>query len=275
MRRLSPLLPVALLLAVTAPASAQSGSGYCSGMPNSTGAPSTIASTGSLEVANNDFTLHCAQLPQNAFGYFLVSATPQATFHPGGSSGTLCLGGAIGRYAGDILFTGSAGAVSMSVDLTALPSPAGNVAVLPDDNWYFQFWHRDVSASGVTSNFSPGLAVHFNTPNPTFSGEIHQMLWTTNVGAPACALCHNTGHPSGLVMALPMPDLYAALVNATSTSQTCGGSTYVVPFDPASSLLWDKLSNPTPSCGVQMPFGGTFAGDLDMVRNWIQNGAPF
>lgn len=225
-------------------------------------------------MANNDFTLHCADLPQNAFGYFLASATPQATFFPSGSSGILCLGGAIGRYAGNILNTGAAGSVSMPVDLTALPSPNGSVAVLPDDNWSFQFWHRDASPTGVTSNFSPGLAVHFNTATPTFSGEIWPMLAQTNVGVTACILCHGPNHPSGLQFGFTPNMAYTALVNVTSTSQTCGGSTYVVPFDPASSLLFDKLSNPTPSCGAQMPFGGTFAGDIDMLRNWSLNGAP-
>ncbi len=262
-----------LLLLLAGASSAQSGSGFCSGQPNSTGAASTIASTGSLEVANNDLTLHCAALPQNAFGYFLVSTTSQATFFPGGSSGTLCLGGAIGRYAGSILTTGATGAVSMPVDLTALPSPNGSVAAQPDDTWFFQFWHRDTSPSGVTSNFSPGLQVHFNNAAPTFLGDIWPMLAQPNVNATACILCHDANHPTGLNMQVAPNLAYAALVNATSTSQNCGGSTYVVPFDPASSLLFDKLSNPTPACGVQMPFGGTFAGDIDVLRNWILNGA--
>ena len=49
----------------------------------------------------------------------------------------------------------------------------------------------------------------------------------------------------------------------------------MVPGDPAASLLYDKLANPTPSCGGQMPFGGTFAGDVNVVRDWILAGAPF
>ena len=55
---------------------------------------------------------------------------------------------------------------------------------------------------------------------------------------------------------------------------------------PRPSLLFPFNHPPTIRCSasgsldrlsthVQMPFGGTFAGDLDMVRNWIQNGAPF
>ena len=91
-----------------------------------------------------------------------MSTTARATFFPGGSSGSLCLGGAIGRYAGSFLTTRATGTVSMAVDLTALPSPNGSVAALPEDTWVFQFWHRDVTLSGgTTSNFSRGLEVTF------------------------------------------------------------------------------------------------------------------
>ena len=125
----------------------------------------------------------------------------------------------------------------MAVDLTALPSPNGSVAA------------------------------------PTFLGGIWPMLAQPNVNATACILCHDANHPTGLNMQVAPNLACAALVNATSTSPNCGGSTYVVPLDPASSLLFDKLSNPTPACGVQIPFGGTFAGGIDVLRNWILNGA--
>ncbi|MDA7650827.1 hypothetical protein N8607_00865, partial [bacterium] len=169
-----------------------------------------------------------------------MSTTARATFFPSGSSGTLCLGGAIGRYAGSILTTGATGAVSMPVDLTALPSPNGSVAALPEDTWVFQFWHRDTSPTGVTSDFSPGLGVHFNDAAPTFLGGIWPMLAQPNVNATACILCHDANHPTGLNMQVAPNLACAALVNATSTSPNCGGSTYVVPLDPASSLLFDK-----------------------------------
>jgi len=261
------------LLALAGSASAQIGSSYCSANSNSTGGASVISATGSTDVALNDVTLACSSLPLNAFGYFVTSQTQAFIPGPGGSSGNLCISGNIGRYAGNIVSSGSTGSVSLSIDVTALPSPTGNYAALPGDTVNFQFWHRDAAGGSVTSNFSPGLELTFDSAGPTFSQDIYPMLTQPNINAPECVICH--GSFGGLNMGQDAASAYASLVNAASTSFNCQGSIYVIPGDFQNSLLYDKLANPTPSCGSQMPFGGTFAGDVTVIRDWITAGAVF
>ena len=261
------------LLALAAPAAAQIGASYCSANANSTGGPSVISATGSTDVALNDVTLSCSSLPLNAFGYFVTSQTQAFIPGPGGSSGNLCIGGSIGRYAGNIVSSGSTGSVSLTIDVTALPAPTGSYAALPGDTVNFQFWHRDASGGQVTSNFSPGLDLSFDSAAPTFEQDIWPMLIQPNTNAPECIICH--GSFGGLNMGTDAASAYASLVNVPSTSFNCQGSIYVVPGDVQNSLFYDKLANPTPSCGSQMPFGGSFNGDVNVIRDWIAAGAAF
>jgi len=79
---------------------------------------------------------------------------------PGGSQGTLCLGGAIGRYAGNIFQSSAAGDHSFPIDLAQLPSPTGNVAAAAGETWNFQCWFRDANPS-VTSNFTYPVSITF------------------------------------------------------------------------------------------------------------------
>lgn len=48
-----------------------------------------------------------------------------------GFDGTLCLGGAIGRYNAMVFDSGVSGTGSLVVDLAAIPSPSGAVSALP------------------------------------------------------------------------------------------------------------------------------------------------
>lgn len=262
-------------LALGVASSAQQGGNVCGpAAPNSTGVASVLMTEGSAVVAENDLTLTCTQLPQNTFGMFIVGDGVNFIPNPGGSAGFLCVGGTIGRFLNSVGNTGAAGTAQFSVDLTALPAGAMTVAAQPGEAWYFQYWHRDTGAAGPTSNFSPGREVVFAPAVPTFRDDVWPMLASTNIGAPACIICHSASNPpGGLDLGFTADMAYAALVNVASTSGNCGGRTYVVPGDPAASLLYDKLANPAPACGAPMPFGGTFAGDLPVIREWIQQGA--
>lgn len=133
---------------------------YCTSAANSTGVPAAIAPTGSDVLAANHLGLACSSLPQNSFGYFLTSQVQGSAVGAGGSQGTLCLSGQIGRgVGGGAQFSGALGAVAVSIDLTALPTPAaGPVAANVGETWSFQYWYRDANP-GVTSNFSPGVAI--------------------------------------------------------------------------------------------------------------------
>jgi hypothetical protein len=72
-------------------------------------------------------TLAADQLPLNSFGFFLTSLDRGSVAGPGGSQGTLCLGGAIGRYVGpgQIQNSGTTGAVSLALNVNAMPTPTG------------------------------------------------------------------------------------------------------------------------------------------------------
>ncbi|QDV09666.1 hypothetical protein Poly30_52240 [Planctomycetes bacterium Poly30] len=132
----------------------------CVVRPNSTGQIGRLVGSGSSYVAENGLLLRASRLPQTAFGYLLTSRTAGFAALPGGSAGNLCLGGSIGRFAGQIQSSGAQGQIDTIVDLTAMPQPMGAVAAQPGETWYFQLWHWDSSPSGPpTSNFTASVAI--------------------------------------------------------------------------------------------------------------------
>ncbi|MEM9381563.1 MAG: hypothetical protein AAGB93_16530, partial [Planctomycetota bacterium] len=136
------------------------GSGYCVGFPNSTGVPSELFAFGSDVLAENALTLSAVSLPPNAFGFFIVSRTSGFVPNAGGGSGTLCLGGSIGRYvgAGEIMNSRQLGAFCLAVDLQAIPQPTGFESGAVGEVWRFQAWHRETAGTGqATSNFTLGV----------------------------------------------------------------------------------------------------------------------
>jgi hypothetical protein len=134
------------------------GTNYCDpAVNNSTGQPGITSATGSDLTFLNDVTLHATQLPTNQFGYFLTSQTSGFIANPGGSQGNLCLGGTMGRYASDVANSGSAGELTLKIDLTSMPPPVQS-AVQAGESWHFTCWHRDV---GQNSNFTNGLQIDF------------------------------------------------------------------------------------------------------------------
>ena len=136
------------------------GDRYCDpNNPNSTGMPAELEGHGSDVAADNALVLHAYQLPQNVFGYFLNSDMQGSTVPPG-SSGILCLSGAIGRHAKQIANSGGAGEIILLLDLNNLPRPNGPHMVLAGETWNFQCWFRD-NQGGPTSNFTNGLTVLF------------------------------------------------------------------------------------------------------------------
>ena len=120
-----------------------------------------IEADGSRFIGDSDMTLRASSLPQNAFGFFLVSDTQGFTANPGGSQGDLCLGGSIGRFvgAGQIKSSGSTGSFSLEIDLSNLPGPSGSVSAMPGETWNFQAWHRDSVGGSAVSNFTGAVGV--------------------------------------------------------------------------------------------------------------------
>ncbi|QDV05228.1 hypothetical protein Poly30_07240 [Planctomycetes bacterium Poly30] len=137
------------------------GTVYCTpAAANSTGAPATISTSGSDSVANNDLVLTASNLPNNSFAYFINSMTQAMIVMPGGSQGTVCVGGSVGRFLQQIQNSGSNGSISISVDLVNLPQPNGLVSVMPGETWNFQAWYRDANPTS-TSNLTDAISVTF------------------------------------------------------------------------------------------------------------------
>ena len=137
------------------------GTPFCPGTPNSTGSPGTTAIRGTGTLAANDIVLEANGLPPGTFGIFVNSnlqAPPTAV-----ASGSLCLGGGIGRYQlpGEIVQADASGQFRLPIDLTIIPRPATVVSAMPGETWYFQAWHRDFTTTPpimTTSNFAGGAS---------------------------------------------------------------------------------------------------------------------
>ena len=134
---------------------------FCPAQPNSLGRTPHLSFAGSRSVAANMLELRAWDVPAGTFGYFLCSRDHAPAFSPPGSQGTLCLGGAVGRFSrpGEVLQIPPSGRAELLIDLWNMPQPNGAVAALPGDEWNFQFWYRDANP-GPTSNMSGGLQVN-------------------------------------------------------------------------------------------------------------------
>ncbi|MEO0662484.1 MAG: hypothetical protein AAFZ87_13190, partial [Planctomycetota bacterium] len=75
----------------------------------------------------------------------------------GGSSGTLCLGGAIGRFPAIVPPADVNGTYALRLYTNALPQPASEVPALAGETWIFQVWYRDFFGTSAGSNFSDAV----------------------------------------------------------------------------------------------------------------------
>jgi hypothetical protein len=117
---------------------------------------------------------------------------------------------------------------------------------------------------------TPGL-------EPTFASIQQNIFETTDsAGRQACTTCHtSTGrNPSGGVN-LNHDVAYDQLVNAPVRGKA--GSVRVIPGDPDSSYLVQKLEGRADIVGRRMPFNGPpylTDGQILIIRRWIAIGAP-
>ena len=134
---------------------------YCTAVGNSTGLTGSITAQ-NIDLNARTMELAGADMPANVLALSLVARQQANVANPGGSTGTLCLGGPIGRaVGGSALVTSASGALLEAVDLDAIPTPAGSAAVMSGELWYFQYWHRDAVLGFATSNFTNGVRVVF------------------------------------------------------------------------------------------------------------------
>lgn len=147
---------------VTALRGPQVGAAYCGvATPNSTGAPATTTARGSALAADRDLVLRVDGLPAQTFGLLVTSRTQGLVPGAGGSLGTLCLGGVLGRFNDLVSASGPLGAFEVRIDPGLLPEGAALVAAVGGETWNFQCWYRDVVGGAAVSNFSSPVAVGF------------------------------------------------------------------------------------------------------------------
>ncbi|MEM8710721.1 MAG: hypothetical protein AAGG01_07190 [Planctomycetota bacterium] len=135
----------------------------CLGEPNVTGQRGVLRAFGSLIPSYDDLTLRAMSLPSGALTLFLASSQPDVTVMPGGSIGTLCLGGPVARFV-SVAGNAHGGLYTREIDTTRIPMPPTfHVGIQPFDTWYFQAWYRDVSQGIPTSNFTSAIEVTYIT----------------------------------------------------------------------------------------------------------------
>ena len=133
---------------------------YCDGVANSTGDRGFLRLEGSRSAITNKLAVASA-LPPGQF-CLLVGADGFADIPMvGGSSGTLCLGGSLGRYNSLITAADAGGVATFPIDVTALPQGNGPAPAVPGSNFQWQLWYRDLSGGVPTSNFTNAVTILF------------------------------------------------------------------------------------------------------------------
>jgi len=83
----------------------------------------------------------------------------------------------------------------------------------------------------------------------------------------AASGCHAAYAPN-VAPDLASPGIAARLVDVTS--QGCADQVLIDSANPQGSYFLEKL-RPDPSCGIQMPLGGTLSeDDIDCVEQWVE-----
>jgi hypothetical protein len=95
---------------------------------------------------------------------------------------------------------------------------------------------------------------------------------------PSCALsgCHNTVSKKGNLILEDGLSLAEILnVTASNSRAASDGKLLVVPGDSANSFFFQKLFQPGPGEGGEMPLGSRVISDaaIEAIRLWIDNGA--
>lgn len=139
------------------------GSQYCYGAPNSTGDRGFLRLEGSRSIDSTK-TAVASALPAGQFCLLVGATGVNDVPGAGGSTGTLCLGGNLGRYNSTITPTSSEGIATFPIDPTALPIGLGTSPAMPGMQYQWQVWHRDLTLIGATSNFTNAVSVQFEGP---------------------------------------------------------------------------------------------------------------
>jgi hypothetical protein len=115
----------------------------------------------------------------------------------------------------------------------------------------------------------PRAAICADASTSSVGFDLVQTIFTED-----CVTCHTRGDDLNLTSGVAWADL----VNQPAPrAEACGG-TLVVPGDPGASYLYQKLTNPKPCSGSQMPRTSLFPNPLPtcvtaLISAWILQGA--
>jgi hypothetical protein len=127
---------------------------------------------------------------------------------------------------------------------------------------------RDI-ARDTPAVVDPRAAICADASTSSVGFDLVQTIFTEN-----CVTCHTRGDDLNLSAGVAWADL----VNQPApTAEACGG-TLVVPGEPSGSYLYQKLTNPNPCSGSQMPRTSLFPNPLPtcviaLISAWILEGA--
>lgn len=129
--------------------------------PNSSGRVGALSMGGSASAAGGPLTARATGLPPGELAMLLCSETQASPTTPPGASGSLCLGGDVGRFdrPGELLVASPTGEAYIGIDLTALPTPGGTASAMAGETWNFQVWHRDGPQGPGASGFTTAVSV--------------------------------------------------------------------------------------------------------------------
>lgn len=131
---------------------------YCGpAVANSTGRSARLFVLGSRIVEENAVFLRGVDLPPGQAVLPITSLDAGSTPMVGGTAGTLCLGGDIGRF--PIQASDGGGLFETRADPRALPTSTGVAYALFGETWRFQLWFRDPAGGGA--NLTDGASVTF------------------------------------------------------------------------------------------------------------------
>jgi Planctomycete cytochrome C len=135
-----------------------------------------------------------------------------------------------------------------------------------------------VAACAASSCDEPLRDVTGPSPDlkPTFASIQSEIFDTTDLaGRTSCISCHTDQGRAPTGNLNLRTDPYAALVNVPSRQKA--GAVLVVPGDPESSYLIQKLEGRSDISGLRMPRNGPpylTSGQILVIRRWIEIGAP-
>jgi hypothetical protein len=110
---------------------------------------------------------------------------------------------------------------------------------------------------------------------PTFT-EVYTTVLAQNCTNGSCHFS-DAGPALGALDMSSQAGAYMNLVNVKAAGVKCGtsGLTRVVPNDPSSSLMYEKVHDTVPPCGAQMPYllPALPADEQSLIFDWINGGA--